>query len=161
MPAGRPVETVPQQKADEILAWIADGKPLREFCRIDGNPAFRTVYDWLAKDQEFSARFAQARESGEDQIAQECLAIADEEPMCTTEIPGKHGTITRTCVDNGAIQRNRLRVDTRLKLLAKWNPKKYGDRTVLAGDPEAPLVLAARLQNAEKRLKAKRSGSDS
>ena len=134
MPAGRPPEPVPQDKADAILAWIADGKPLREYCRIAGNPAFQTVYDWLAKDKEFSGRFAQARESGEEQIAQECLSIADEEPLCTTEIPGKHGTITRTCVDNGAVQRNRLRVDTRLKLLAKWNPKKYGERVTHDGE---------------------------
>lgn len=128
MAGGRPSQPIPQKIADEIVEWISDGKTLRDFCRQEGKPCFQAVYQWLQKDEEFRRRFAGARESGEDQIAQECLAIADEEPLCTTEIPGKHGTITRTCVDNGAIQRNRLRVDTRLKLLAKWNPKKYGDK---------------------------------
>jgi hypothetical protein len=46
---------------------------------------------------------------------------------------------------------------TRLKLLAKWNPKKYGDRQILAGDSENPLevqndamtILAAAVKNLE------------
>jgi hypothetical protein len=40
---GRPVEEVPQDKADEIIVWISNGQTLRDFCRIEGNPAFRTV----------------------------------------------------------------------------------------------------------------------
>lgn len=31
-------------------------------------------------------------------------------------------------VDPGAVQWHRLQVDTRLKLLACWNPKKYGSK---------------------------------
>lgn len=31
-------------------------------------------------------------------------------------------------IDTEHIQRSKLRVETRLKLLAKWNPKRYGDR---------------------------------
>ena len=37
----------------------------------------------------------------------------------------------------------KLQIETRLKLLAKWDPKRYGGRTVLAGDAQAPLALAA------------------
>ena len=32
-----------------------------------------------------------------------------------------------------------MRAEIKLKLLAKWNPKKYGDRTVIAGDKDNPL----------------------
>lgn len=125
MPGGRPSEPVPQDVADAVIAWIAEGRPLREYCRIQGNPSHTTVYDWLKKDEQFSLRFACARESGEDLIAQECLEIADETPMATITF-GENGV--KECIDNAGIQRNKLRVDTRLKLLAKWNPKKYGDR---------------------------------
>jgi hypothetical protein len=34
-----------------------------------------------------------------------------------------------------------LRVDTRLKLLAKWNPKKYGERIEHTGDLSIKTVL--------------------
>ena len=29
------------------------------------------------------------------------------------------------------------------QVLVKWDPKRYGERTVLAGDAQAPLALAA------------------
>jgi hypothetical protein len=35
----------------------------------------------------------------------------------------------------------KLQIETRLKLLAKWNPKKYGDRVAVAGDAENPLKV--------------------
>jgi len=36
-----------------------------------------------------------------------------------------------------------MQIETRLKLLAKWNPRKYGDKTILAGDDQAPVVVEA------------------
>ena len=98
------------------------GEDARDFCRQDGAPAFRTVYDWLDKDREFSARFARAREAGEDVIAQECLEIADDgtnDYMTITK-----GDETYNVEDREVTSRSKLRVETRLKLLAKWNPKK-------------------------------------
>lgn len=124
---GRPVSPVPEAKGDELIAWIAEGKTVREWCRIPGNPCYATVYDWKDKDPSFNTRFAYAREVGEEVLSQECLAIADtpqsgqvvtEKPDGSTEI--KTGDM---------IEHRKLRIETRLKLLAKWNPSKYGDRT--------------------------------
>ena len=39
------------------------------------------------------------------------------------------------------IQRSKLRIETRLKLLAKWNPKKYGDKLALEGEIGIRTVL--------------------
>ena len=94
-----------------LLRWIAEGKTLREWSRQPGNPAWRTVYHWLDKDQEFVARFARAREDGYDAIAEECRTLADTPPQ-----------------DQVEVQWRRLQIDTRLKLLAKWSPNKYGDK---------------------------------
>lgn len=108
---GRPVEPINREIADQVVDWISQGKTLREFCRQPGNPSFVTVYEWLAKDEEFAVRFAHARETGHEVLAQECAAIADE-----------------NCIDQVDVGRNRLRIETRLKLLAKWNPKKWGEK---------------------------------
>ena len=147
MPGGRPTEPVPQDKAEAIIEWISSGKTLRDFCRQAGAPAFRTVYDWLDKDREFSARFARAREAGEDVIAQECLEIADDgtnDYMTITK-----GYETYNVEDREVTSRSKLRVETRLKLLAKWNPKKYGEKVAL--DVAVNDSLANRLNNARKR----------
>lgn len=148
MKLGRPVQPVPQDIANEVIKWIANGKTLRDFCRQENMPSFVTIYDWLAKDREFAERFAQARESGHDVIAEECLAIADdgENDWLQTK-RGKR-------VDKECVERSKLRVDTRLKLLAKWNPKKYGDKMELSGTintvvvapspQESPQIIDAR-----------------
>lgn len=118
---GRPPLPVPQDKADEIIEWISAGKTLRDYCRIDGNPHYNTVYDWLEKDEEFAGRFARARDVGHDVIAEEALAITDEPPeRILTEQGDK--------VDPGYVAWVKNRAEMRLKLLAKWNPKKYGDK---------------------------------
>lgn len=119
---GRP-SIFTQAIADEICLRIADGEPLRQICRDDHMPAWQTVYLWQRTYKDFYERFAHARELGEDAIAQECLRIADD---------GTNDTYVdeqgRVRVDHDHIQRSKLRIETRLKLLAKWNPRKWGDR---------------------------------
>ena len=119
---------------DSVCNDIAEGIPLREICRRDGMPGFRTVYEWMEADEKKSARFARAREDGFDAIAEECLSIADEEP----------GTTINGGTDSGAVQHQKLRVETRLKLLAKWSPKRYGEKLELAGDKDAPLTVVVK-----------------
>ena len=124
--------------ADKICARISEGEGLKTMCREDGMPGWRTVYDWIQKYPEFAAAMERARELGADAIAAECLEIAD------TPLEGEE----RIEKDDGRIEIKRgdmlghrkLQIDTRLKLLAKWHPKKYGERTTLAGDPDAPLT---------------------
>ena len=118
---GRPPEPVPQDIAYELCLWISEGKTLRDFCRQEGMPAFRTVYDWMEKDPEFAARIAHARELGHDAIAEETLEIIDTFPMEAVSDSGSR-------LDSGHVAWLKNRVEQRMKLLAKWNPKKYGDK---------------------------------
>lgn len=143
--AGRPPEPVPQNIADELVIWISEGKTLRDFCRQDGKPHFTTVYDWLEKDEQFALRFARARSIGEDVIAMECLEIADDATNDFVETFDKKGG-KRVIPDMELVNRSRLRVDTRLKLLAKWNPKKYGERVQneIVGKDGGPVAFAVK-----------------
>jgi hypothetical protein len=136
----------PDDYLPEIHAWIESGKTLRSYCRQDGKPSYGTVYDWLEADAHTPekteiSRFAHARDLGEQQILQECLEIADDTQPgeIVTERPvffegnpvfGPDGkqliAIERKRAD--MLEHRKLRIETRLKLLAKWNPKKYGDK---------------------------------
>ena len=58
--------------------------------------------------------------------------------------------------DSGSIAHKRLRMDGRKWLAAKYLPKVYGDRQILAGDAESPIevksnteIFDALLQNLE------------
>lgn len=61
---GRPPEPVPQDIAGRILDGLYEGRALATICRGKGMPKPRTVSDWKAKDPEFAAAFARAREEG-------------------------------------------------------------------------------------------------
>jgi hypothetical protein len=155
---GRPSKYTPEI-AQQMCELLSEGVPLREICRKNGFPEWRTVYDWMYRDDQavasgggvgLSAAIARAREAGYDAMAEECLIIADTPKFGQKQVMTEDGTAT-TLED--MLGHRKLQIETRLKLLAKWNPKKYGDRTTLAGDAEAPIKIEAESQ-AEKMLAA-------
>lgn len=143
-PRGKP-STYNPDIAKQMCQQLADGIPLREICRQEGYPAWQTVYDWMYRDAELSKAIARAREIGYDAIAEDCLRIADTpcfgEEM--TESEDENGVKRVSIKKIDMLGHRKLQVETRLKLLAKFNPKKYGDRTTLAGDEENPVVIQA------------------
>jgi hypothetical protein len=128
-PQGRQ-STYTEALADHIIDLLSEGTPLREICRMEGMPNWSTVYRWQAQNPAFATRFAIAREMGEDALAHECLEIADDKSKDMVEDP----TTGVPRLNTEHVQRSKLRIDTRLKLLAKWNPKKYGDRQIIDMD---------------------------
>lgn len=163
---GRP-STYSKDVAQTICELLSDGVPLREICRMEGMPAWRTVYDWMYRDDALgekgvglSAAIARAREIGYDAMAEECLIIADTPKIGfkkTFNSGSEEDEDSMTVVEEDMLGHRKLQIETRLKLLAKFNPKKYGDRQILAGDPENPFevqtnamdVLAAAVKNLE------------
>ena len=111
--------------AQAIAERIATGEPLEQVCRTPGMPKSRTVYDWITNNPDFAADIARARANGHDAIAAECLAIADDSSRDYIE------TDEGRKFDADHVQRAKLRIETRLKLLAKWD-KRYGDRSEVA-----------------------------
>ena len=45
--------------------------------------------------------------------------------------------------DNSDLEPNdrRVRIDTRKWLMGRLHPRQWGDKTILSGDPDAPLVV--------------------
>ncbi len=133
-PRNRPFDP---EIAETILGELAEGKSLRAICRQEGYPSVAAVFEWLHREPGFADRYARARSEQADAIADEILAISDEEP---TPIKGEDGTV----FDPGFHQRQRLRVDARKWVAAKLKPKKYGDSTTLAHTGEGgtgPVVV--------------------
>ena len=134
---GRPSTKPNQIIVEEIINWIAHGNTLRSYCRLKNKPNWRTIYNWLEKDKEgdFITRFAHARDMGADAIAEECLEIIDAPPpLCGSE--------GNTRLDPAAVQMQKNRVEARLKLLAKWNPKKYGEKVGVEAGGNISLTIS-------------------
>lgn len=132
--------TYTPEVAAEICDRLAEGIPLRQICR-DMGLAWRTIYNWREAQEDFAALFARAREMGEDAIAAECLDIANTPlPGVIETVDPEKGTTVRR---EDMLGHRKLQIETRLKLLAKWNPSKWGEKseTTHKGDPLAPLSL--------------------
>ena len=110
-----------------------------------------SLITWLSGHAD---QYARAREAQADVLAEDLLAIADED-TATTRSMGDG--VVDVVFDSTAVARNRLRVDARKWLAGKMNSKKYGDRTVLAGDEDAPIRhdisgVLAQIREAQTRL---------
>ncbi len=109
---------------DRILERIAKGESLKSICRNDDMPSDAAFRSWVIDDVDgIAARSARAYDIGHDAIADDCLEIADVEED---------------------VARAKLKIDTRIRLLAKWS-KKYGDKVDVnhtgAIDHDASKVL--------------------
>ena len=118
---------------ERIIEGLTDGVPLRVLCRQDDMPSWRTVYDWINADPSLASRIAYARDLGFEALAEDILNIADDTPAI-----------------NEHVQRSKMRIDTRLKLLACWSPKRYGNKqTVDVGNKEnETLKIESNAENA-------------
>jgi hypothetical protein len=113
---------------------------LRAVCEGDDMPAESTVRAWALDDiQGFAAQYARAREIGIERHAEQILMIADTPLIGEKRKTNDKGEVEITTGD--MIEHRRLQVDARKWLLSKMLPKKYGDRTTLAGDPENPVAV--------------------
>jgi hypothetical protein len=127
---GRP-SIFSQDLVDAICERLCDGVPLAEICRADGMPSVSTVWDWRQTQPGVSDSIARARDIGFDTLATRLMLTAQGK----TEDEGG--------LSSGDVQRDKLIVDTILKLLAKWDPKRYGELLKLSGaggDGPIPLI---------------------
>ena len=119
-----------RQIADQVFNEMRQGLSAYKACVKVGVPQ-STLNHWLSDDAELAADYARAREELHEFIAAEIVAIADA-PVPSNEKGG---------LDPGAIQKQRLQVDTRKWLLSKLAPKKYGDKIEVSGDSDNPLKI--------------------
>ena len=141
--------TFNEKDAAEIVARLSKGEPLTVICRDEWLPCDDTVRNWADADPAFARDIARAREAGFDQIALDALAIADNAEN-DTKIVGD-GDGVREVANAEWISRSKLRVETRLKLLAKWDPKRYGEKITQehTGADGGPLMIVTGVPRAD------------
>ena len=116
---GRP-SSYTDELADAICQRVAAGESMRTICADDGMPSRQTVLNWLEAHPAFLAKHARAREAQADVMDERIMDAAE---ACTPE----------------TAPADRVKIDAFKWRAARLNPKRYGDRTTLAGDPENPV----------------------
>ena len=119
---GRPSDLT-RKIADEIAERLSSGQTMRSICSLDHMPCVSTLYRWEKENDDFRELSTRTREIGTHCLADQCLEIADNPSLDP--------------------QDKRVRIDTRLRLIGKWNAKGYGDRIQqdLAVSVKDPLTI--------------------
>jgi hypothetical protein len=112
---------------------LARGTPLTVICeslQAEGSFTGQSLYNWLKDDPEAKLAIDYARDLGFDWIAHDCIAIADDTSQDVVfdgdGVPHPNGA---------AVLRAKVRIETRLKLLAKWSPR-YAEGSTLKVEGE-------------------------
>ena len=118
---GRP-SSFTEEIAAEICRRMAEGESVRKILSEPHMPTWSMVWRWLEDNEIFRAQYARAREAQAHALVSQIFDIADDDSADWTERDGV------PVVNGEAIQRSRLRVDTRKWFASKVLPKLYGDK---------------------------------
>jgi len=121
-------EIIERVSKGELLSAVLRSDPVRFPTAVGWN-------EWCALDEDLARAYDAARLACFDAIADDCFTIADDTSNDTIL------TDTGPRANNEWLSRSKLRIDTRLRLLAKWNPERYGDLLTMRGDKNNPIVV--------------------
>lgn len=111
---------------DEICQNVIENKVSFNQAIGDAGIKNMTFYRWLIDNKDFQERYNYAREIRSDILFEEIIEIADttEEGTKTKDTP--KGLIIET---GDMTDHRRLKIDARKWVVAKMNPRKYGDKS--------------------------------
>jgi len=140
---GRPTKYCDKLRIS-ICDRLAEGETLRSICRDNDMPDRSTIARWSyenigevkdgeeVKVQGFYYHYTRARDVGLDVMADDILDISDTyikaKKTKTYKVDGKDVTEVMT---GDAVERARLRVESRKWYLSKMAPKRYGNERVI------------------------------
>lgn len=130
---GRP-SLYSEELAALICERLAQGEPLAKICRDDTMPSYSCARRWESENAEFKALSARAKQDGTHYMADDSIGIADANLPDDPEVARVE------------VQHRKLRIDTRLRLIGKWNRQDYGDKQLIGSDPENPLPTGFSVQ---------------
>jgi hypothetical protein len=140
---GRPSGFTPEMQ-ERILTLVAETNlSLRDMCKkYDNLPSISTLHRWAAENREFGAQLHVVMMLRCDDLAWECLAIADD--AANDHTVNDKGEVV---VNREAIARTEVRLKERHWLVEQLRPERYGDKRVVSPVaqkpsevPEAPVL---------------------
>lgn len=134
-----------------ICEKVARGELVTTACKEKGITR-TTLHRWTESDDAFRDAYARARIDQAHAIAEDAILIADgEDAAAKARIEAMVAAIQDaddddkdrilSSLQSAAVQRDRIRVDTRKWMASKIAPRLYGDKLELTGDPDRPVQV--------------------
>lgn len=119
---------------DEIIRRLQAGEWLTRITDDAHMPSYHSAIDWGAgkhgASSEFSQRYNEAIDKRHRNLLEETLDIADDSSGDLKTIERKDGRLDEV-QDSEFVARSKLRIETRLKVLALLDRNKYGPKSDL------------------------------
>jgi hypothetical protein len=93
---------------DKIIDLIIQGNSLLSIGKMKDMPSHPTLLRWMHMYEDLAEAIPRARMEGTHVLAEQCLQIADDDTLDPAD--------------------RRVKIDTRMRLIGKWNSRVYGDR---------------------------------
>lgn len=118
---GRPT-IFSEELALAICTRLWEGESVLQICKDPEMPARATIFRWLNESNSFKDMYREAREGFMDYHHDYMIDIADDG---TNDWYERNGYL---CVNNEAVNRSKLRVNTRQWIVERGAPRKYGPK---------------------------------
>jgi len=117
-----------------LLERISNGESVNSVCKDTDMPTRGMVYDWAYDERSsFGDRFARALENRAHCLLDDCIDIADEIDFSEPD----------PAILSARINHAKMRIDARLRVIAKMSPNRYGDKVQHVGANGGPIQVAA------------------
>jgi len=128
--------------ARKICERLMMGESMAQICKDPRMPTVRSVTRWLADPQlaDFREMYYFARRVQAEVRIDEIIEIADDTTNDWENVYDKNGEVVGLKPNNEAIQRSRVRIDTRKWLAARLVPRIYGERKEIDLDVTGDLA---------------------
>lgn len=113
------------KRIERIFNEITEGKSVRKALKNE-KMSSSCFYKYVIEDDEKAKQFAHACDIRQRILLDECIDISDED-----------GDDEKPFVGINHVHRDKLKIQTRLDVLARMNPKKYGNKIDVTSKDEA------------------------
>ena len=147
-----PASVYTEDLGKRICDELAEGRTLRSVCEAGEMPSEVTIRRWaIDLDHPFSAQYTRARAVGYHKMADDLIDISDGKSVAWTEADADaEDKASDRDGPKDAVQRDRLRIETRKWLLSKALPKIYGDKIEVGGKDGGPIQHAVEVTRIER-----------
>lgn len=127
--------------ARKVCERIMMGATLDTIAKDPRMPSKRTIVRWLANPDaaDFREMYYYARRVQAELLVDEVIEIADSNTHDWEKVYNKDGELIDLKPNNEAIQRSRVRIDTRKWIASKMIPRMYGDNKHIDHDVTGDL----------------------
>jgi hypothetical protein len=109
---------------EEVLKLISGGLPAGEAVERIRPGGYDSFHDIVISDPALQESYLKALKMRAMHVGEEVLGMADDDANDTLETGGKSGVVP----NNANVNRAKLKVETRLKLMGMWFRDLYGDK---------------------------------